>query len=65
MLSFNLLKPSVIIITLQVMRDYETFEEQVEGMKRKQAGFAKERMLHEKKVKKMQGEKDKKVGLKG
>ena len=47
------------------MRDYETFEEQVEGLKRKQAGFAKERMLQEKKVKKLQGEKDKKVGLSG
>ncbi|KAF5833721.1 hypothetical protein DUNSADRAFT_9919 [Dunaliella salina] len=44
----------------KVLRDHETFEEQVEGLKRKQAGCAKERMLQEKKVKKLQGEKDKK-----
>jgi len=47
---------------VQVLRDHETFEAQVEGLKRKQAGHAKERLLHEKKIKKLQGEKDKKVG---
>jgi len=45
-----------------VLHDHETFEDQVDALKRRQAGFAKERLLQERKVKKLQGEKDKKVG---
>lgn len=45
-----------------MLRDFESFEAQVEALKRKQAGCAKERLLQERKVKKLQGEKDKKVG---
>jgi hypothetical protein len=46
----------------QVKHEHESFDQQVDGIKRRIAGHAKERLLHEKKVKKLQADRDKRVG---
>lgn len=45
----------------QVTEDHATFESQLDAIKRRSAGHAKDKLLHEKKMKKLQADRDKKV----
>lgn len=45
----------------QVKNEHDSFDQHVEAIKRRVAGHAKERLLHEKKVKKLQADRDKRV----